>query len=47
MIKIKHFFFLSFLFLYVGNAAAQCGFGKAEKINENWKFILMIIRNSS
>ena len=39
MIKIKHFFFLSFLFLYVGNAAAQCGFGKAEKINDNWKFV--------
>jgi len=40
MIKINYFVFLSFLFLYVGNSAAQCGFGKAEKINENWEFIL-------
>ena len=43
IIKIKHFFFLSFLFLYVGISSAQSGFGKAEKINDNWKFILQDI----
>ncbi|HOV71722.1 MAG TPA: glycoside hydrolase family 2 TIM barrel-domain containing protein [Dysgonamonadaceae bacterium] len=41
--KIKNFFFLSFLFLYVGISFAQSGFGKAEKINDDWKFVLQDI----
>lgn len=43
MMKIKNFFFLSFLFLYVEISFAQSGFGKAGKINDNWKFVLQDI----